>query len=386
MKKDSANVKRANHIPIIIVIFILFAFVAIVLKIAVSRANKETQKYEEKLETNLAPENIIDNLVGDHKAGLLRPFNQEEKNNKITDSNYYVENTLPVYLSNPIAPKTLNNTFRNISDPGLKNHDKEKIQLLKKALIAKTDVVLGKKDFFESNYPTSIYSSEVPLSLLSGLSENRFVPERKDKWTLKEKVQKPKSRFVLQTGFVIPAILISTINSDIAGQVIAQISRNVFDSKTGDYLLLPQGSKLIGNYSSDVAYGQSRILVNWKRIIFPNGDSLDIGEMPGTDNEGMAGFTDKIDNHYGRVFGSAILMSAIVGGMSYAINKNNNIETTTKTLKSEMMASFADQIGNTSLKIIEKNIDISPTLVIRSGFKFNVMLTKDLVFNAPYKD
>jgi type IV secretion system protein VirB10 len=101
------------------------------------------------------------------------------------------------------------------------------------------------------------------------------------------------------------------INSDLPGQIMAQVAQNVYDTPTGKHLLIPQGSRLVGSYSSDVAYGQSRVLVAWQRIVFPDGKAMDIGTMPGADSAGYAGFNDQVNNHYLRLFGSAFLMSGV---------------------------------------------------------------------------
>ena len=97
---------------------------------------------------------------------------------------------------------------------------------------------------------------------------------------------------------------------------MAQVAQNVYDTPTGRYLLIPQGARLVGRYASDVAYGQSRVLVAWQRLVFPDGKALDIGAMPGADSAGYAGFTDRVNHHYLRVFGSALLMSAVVAGIT----------------------------------------------------------------------
>ena len=115
----------------------------------------------------------------------------------------------------------------------------------------------------------------------------------------------PSTPYMLRACFVIPATLISGINSDLPGQIVAQVSQNVYDTPVGRYLLVPQGSRLIGSYDSKVAYGQGRVLVAWQRIVFPDGKALDMGAMPGSDGAGYAGLADKTNNHYLRIFGSA---------------------------------------------------------------------------------
>ncbi len=189
----------------------------------------------------------------------------------------------------------------------------------------------------------------------------------------------------IKTGAVIPGIMITGINSDLPGQIIAQVSQNVFDSNTGRYLLIPQGAKLFGVYDSRVIYGQSRVLVAWNRIIYPDSSSISIGAMSGTDMSGYGGYKDEVDNHYFRIFGSAILMSLIVGGTAYAMDTATGGDTGEYSLQSQMTASMAQQLGQTTTRLLEKNLSIKPTLEIRPGYQFNIVVSKDIVFRQPYQ-
>ena len=110
-----------------------------------------------------------------------------------------------------------------------------------------------------------------------------------DRWRLDSAPEAPRTPYELRAGFVVPATLISGVNSELPGQIIAQVAQPVFDTPTGKYLLIPQGTRLVGSYSSEVAYGQSRIFIAWQRIVFPDGKAMDIGAMPGADSAGYAG-------------------------------------------------------------------------------------------------
>lgn len=206
-----------------------------------------------------------------------------------------------------------------------------------------------------------------------------------DRWHLEAEVQAPRSPYELRAGFVIPATLISGINSDLPGQIVAQVSQDVYDTATGKFRLVPQGSRLVGAYSSNVAYGQSRVLVAWQRIVFPDGKALDIGSMPGGDGAGYAGFNDQVDNHYARVFGSALLMSGVVAGAAFSQNRNAVTGTVTApTAGSALSEALGQQLGQATAQMISKNLNIAPTLAIRPGFRFNVIVVKDLTFMKPY--
>ena len=191
----------------------------------------------------------------------------------------------------------------------------------------------------------------------------------------------------LKTGAVIPGVMVTGINSDLPGNIIAQVSQNVFDTATGRQLLIPQGAKLFGVYDSRVIYGQERVLVAWNRLMFPDGSAVTLGAMPGSDMAGNAGYTDKVNNHYLRIFGSAILMSMITGGMSYSMDSlDSGGDSDNPTLQDEMGAALASQLGQATLQLLQKNLNIKPTLEIRPGYQFNVIVTKDIVFEQPYRN
>ena len=204
-------------------------------------------------------------------------------------------------------------------------------------------------------------------------------------------MEAPDSPYALRAGFVIPGILIGGINSDSPGQIVAQVRQNVYDTATGRHMLIPLGSRLVGSYDSNIAYGQERLLVAWQRIVFPDGKALDIGAMPGADSSGYSGFHDQTNHHYVRTFGSAFLKSAVVAATSLSqINNNgfggnNGQNTNQPTTASTLNQALGQQLGQVTAQMIAKNLNIAPTLEIRPGFRFNVVVTKDLVFTKPYQ-
>jgi type IV secretory pathway VirB10-like protein len=229
-------------------------------------------------------------------------------------------------------------------------------------------------------------SSASPLLAAAGRSNDlsQFNGNGADRWRLDSEVQAPRSPYELRAGFVIPATLISGISSDLPGQIVAQVSQDVYDTATGKFKLVPQGSRLVGTYSSNAVYGQSRVLVAWQRIVFPDGKALDIGSMPGADGTGYAGFKDSVDNHYVRIFGSALLMSGVVAGVAYSQDRNTTGSVTAPTAGSALSEALGQQLGQVTAQMISKNLNIAPTLEIRPGFRFNVIVVKDLAFSKPY--
>ncbi|MDX2164242.1 MAG: TrbI/VirB10 family protein, partial [Gammaproteobacteria bacterium] len=178
-----------------------------------------------------------------------------------------------------------------------------------------------------------------------------------------------------------PATLITGINSDLPGQIIAQVTENVYDSISGNNLLIPQGTKVIGVYDSKITYGQERVLVAWKRLLLPSGKSLDLDGMPGIDMSGYAGFNDEVDNHYAKIFGSVILMSFLSAGAQLSQPQNTNNQNTQPTVNQMLAQSLGTNIANTGNMITQKNLNIQPTLEIKPGYQFDISVAKDVVFS-----
>jgi type IV secretory pathway VirB10-like protein len=199
-----------------------------------------------------------------------------------------------------------------------------------------------------------------------------------DKRTLsRERLEGPASKYVVQAGSVIPAALLTGIHSDLPGQVTGQVTENVYDSPSGRYLLIPQGSKLIGVYDSQVSFGQSRVLLVWTRLIFPNGRSIVLERQPGADPEGYAGLEDQVDYHWSRLFMAAALSTLLsVGSELGASNTDNDI---VRALR----RGSSDSLNQTGQQIVRRNLNVQPTLTIRPGFPVRVIVNRDLVL-APY--
>ncbi len=204
-----------------------------------------------------------------------------------------------------------------------------------------------------------------------------------DRWRLDAQPAAPRTAFELRAGFVIPATLISGINSELPGQIVAQISQDVYDTPTGRHKLIPQGARLVGSYSAELVYGQSRLLIAWQRIVFPDGKTMDIGAMPGADGAGFSGFKDQVNNHFLRLLSSAFLMSAVTAGIAISQPEQHNLNTRPST-SGAMSEALGQQLGQVTAQLIAKNLNIAPTLQIRPGFRFNVIVTKDLTFTKPY--
>jgi type IV secretion system protein TrbI len=193
-------------------------------------------------------------------------------------------------------------------------------------------------------------------------------------------LQVPRSPDELLAGTVISAALVTGINSDLPGQVIATVTETVYDTITGKRALIPQGSRLLGQYDSQVAFGQQRMLLVWTRLIRPDGSSIILDRLNGVDTEGHAGLQDKVDGHWGRVFAGAAV-STLVGVASALASPDRTTGSGTLVIASQQ--SVQDSVNQVGQQITRRNIDIQPTLNIRPGFELRVIVNKDLILR-PY--
>jgi len=189
----------------------------------------------------------------------------------------------------------------------------------------------------------------------------------------------PASPYELQAGTVIPAALVTAVNSDLPGKVIAQVTAPVYDSISGDHLLIPQGARLIGTYESEVLYGDTRVFLAWDRIIMPNGWSLDLGGMAATDPSGAAGISDRTDNHLGRL-GGAIALSAVLSVIANEAESDNEAGFTRS-----LGDTAAQEAARTGGRIVDRELTIRPTLRVRPGAPVRVLVTHDLSL-TPYDE
>ncbi|WP_088343806.1 TrbI/VirB10 family protein [Rhodomicrobium sp. R_RK_3] len=194
-------------------------------------------------------------------------------------------------------------------------------------------------------------------------------------------LEKPVSPYQLLAGSIIPASLLSGLNSDLPGFVIAQVTEHVFDSVTGRHLLIPQGSRLIGRYDSVVAFGQERALVIWQRIIRPDGASIVIDNLPATDTGGYAGLADQIDLHSWKLLKGVALATVLGIGSSLAFGAGSG--------DSDIISALREATGQTTNRagqaLVERNLSVQPTITVRPGWPLRVVVHKDLLL-APYRE
>lgn len=213
-------------------------------------------------------------------------------------------------------------------------------------------------------------SQDRKLAFLNGNVDRRTVSA--------ERVAAPASPYVLQAGAVIPAALLTGLRSDLPGQVTAQVTEDVYDSPTGRIRLIPQGARLIGQYDAQIAFGQTRALLVWNRLIMPNGRSIVLERQPGADAEGYAGLEDEVDNHWGTLFKAAILSTLLSIGSE--VGSSGTEDDLIRAIR-RGGADSANQIGQ---RIVGRSLNVQPTITIRPGFPVRVLVTRDLVLE-PYR-
>jgi type IV secretion system protein VirB10 len=185
----------------------------------------------------------------------------------------------------------------------------------------------------------------------------------------------PASPYVLQAGGVISAALITGIRSDMPGQITAQVTENIYDSPTGRILIVPQGTRIIGEYSNNVGFGQRRVLLVWSRLIFPNGRSIVLERQPGADPMGFAGLEDGVDYHWWDLAKAAGLSTLLSVGAELAVDDEDRLIRAVRN-------GGQDTINDAGQQIVRQQLNVAPTLTIRPGFPVRVIVTRDLVLEA----
>ena len=192
--------------------------------------------------------------------------------------------------------------------------------------------------------------------------------------------QFPRSPFEVKAGSIIPAALITALNSDLPGEIVAQVTQNVFDHATGRTILIPQGARLVGRYDSQVAYGQSRALIVWTRVIMPDGRSLNLEAMTGADLAGASGLSDRVDPHIGPLTRAIALSTAItVGG---AVAENARARSSGNLVLSDATGGVSAQASQVGQRYVDKELNRQPTIKVRPGWPLVVLVSRDLVLAA----
>lgn len=194
----------------------------------------------------------------------------------------------------------------------------------------------------------------------------------------------PLSKYELKAGWEIPAVLEQALNSDLPGEVKALVSSNVYDTASGRYLLIPQGARLVGVYNSRIGYGQDGVQVIWDRVIYPDASSLDLSGMIGQDAHGFSGFRETVDHHYKRLVGFAVLTSLFAAASEISQNQNRSLLTYPSPAQVAGSA-VGQQASELGAQVTRRNLNVQPTIKVSVGYRFNVRVNRDIVFDSPYR-
>ena len=396
-----AGVRRLNHIPLFIIGAVAAVVAVLLAFVAFDKSKPPAPKQEDH---GGSADDYAAQVVG-NKVGYVRAENAASPTPSPTPA-AGTETTTATPPTNAEMDARHKAFFEAlyaksaISDPTVDQMSEQRQQAISAAQAAK--VVQADPNNLGGSSPGDISDYERKMADTQRLLGVPGIPSAspnpnnlgaydgsRDRWKLNTRLEAPTTPYILRTGWVIPALLLTAMESELPGTITAQVSEDVYDSGTGNYLLIPQGSRLVGEYANAIQYGQSRIFVAWQRIIYPDNSALDIGAMPGADGEGESGFHDLVDNHFLRLFGSALLMSAITAGITYSQDQgqgnNNNFNGNQPPRAGDILSqALGQQLGAATSALLEKNLSIPPTLKIRQGYSFNIVVVKDLIFNGPY--
>ena len=194
-------------------------------------------------------------------------------------------------------------------------------------------------------------------------------------------LQLPASPYQVMAGTVISAALVTGIKSDLPGDVIATVTEPVYDTATGRFLLIPQGSRILGRYNSQVSFGQSRAQMVWSRIILPDTSSLTLDNLVGTDPAGYAGLEDDVDRHWGRILAGAALTTLLGVGAELAAPENRQDGNRVVIAGRDSAQDSINQVGQ---ELTRRNLNVQPTLTARPGLPVRIVANRDLVLR-PYQ-
>ena len=357
----------------------------------------------QKFNGSNAPVNLFEASTGARSISLPRPKPPEPE---------------PVAIPEPVpAPKPQKARPAYVPVPRVSDLRKQKQEKRLIAANAPTSVQAFRDSTNNSvasqtpaNYDTlaevSRLLSNAPVNTIAQDMGTAFMPQqgnnnnsdpngwnRKDAFTKQElpeeyskfSVVSPRSPLELKAGTLLPCVLISGLNSDLPGNMIAQISENVWDTATGRYLLIPRGSRLIGTYDNQVAYGQSRVLVMWSRLIFPDGSSLVLDNLKGADQSGYSGFKGAVNRHWGSIISSALLVSLLGAGVELAAPTNNGNRDNDDP-RSILAENAASAVAEAMSQIIQREANRQPTIKIKPGYRFMIFVQHDIIFPRVWKN
>ena len=210
-----------------------------------------------------------------------------------------------------------------------------------------------------------------------------FLSENPKKNYNEDILKEPISKYEIKAGGIIPGVMLTGINSDLPGTMTANVREDVYDTVTGRILLIPKGTRVIGKYSSSISFGQSRVLVVWQRLIFPNGKSINLENFEGADMSGYSGLVGTVDNHTLKLF-QGVILSSILGAAAGIIDDNGN-NNNNNSWRNNAGRGAGEEIVTIGEAIASRFLAVQPTIKIAPGSRFNIMVNSDLILE-PYNE
>lgn len=216
--------------------------------------------------------------------------------------------------------------------------------------------------------------SAQPITSSGAPSPSGLPPSTRDAGTVNSgRVEPPPGDHVILAGSTIAGALVTGVSSDLPGQVIAQVTEDVFDSVTGRTRLIPQGARLLGTYDARVRFGQDRAMIVWNRLLYPDGRSVRLDDMNATDGSGAAGLTDRVDNHWGRMIKAGLIATLLGVGTELGSSSGGD------AIADAIRDSGGDTVGRAGDRLVEREMEVRPTISIRPGARVRVLVSRDLV-------
>lgn len=354
IKKPSVKIKKSFVLALIAVVIVVITYAFINASIKVKKANniQKSQEENEEVVKKTAPN--FDFLESDYSK--LKKIEEEEK-----------EKTYRELVKTEIEEKKVDDS---ILGPNIKMEEYY-TQLLQEEMQSRLSDI---------DYSIISKNNNIKADTSTSTEESKNITEDTEynKYSIKE----VKSPYELKAGSFIPGILVSGVDSQIEGKMVGLVRENVYDSISGKYLLIPKGTKIIGEYSSGVAYGQDRILIIWQRLIFPNGKSISLENFPGVDLSAYAGMRGRVNNHNIELLKSVIL-SSVLGGGAALVNRSK--DTRIQSWENAMASGAGERIIDIGDSLSERILNIKPTITIKPGSRFNIIVNADLILE-PYKE
>ena len=415
MTKFNTEIKkgRAGKTPLIILLFVAL-IVLILANLAIDGRNahsrNEIKEKSAKSDLNIAANQIAkmerQSLI--NKQNIFKDSNKTVKNDDsdldnlqdINEDDYAFQKDYEEYLriedSKPLPQPAYQNPIPNkIKEKRSSDFEKAlsaptKVDLnFSKNMVQSSSTKNDHYSYLSPNQINELKRGKEALEKMTTISQetngtlNDYAYLQNNDFKLNHNVESVTNPFVIKQGSVIPAVLLTGINSDLPGQVSAQVTNDVLDSPFGNSILIPKGSKLIGQYGSGPGFGQTRIMMGFNRLIFPDGKSLNLEAMPGTDSDGYSGFKADVNNHWLKL----ISYSVFLGGITTAVTLSTDAAYDSEgkiTPQAALSQYMGEILGRTMSQVIERNLSLSPTLTVKPGFRFNVAVTKDIEFSGEY--